>query len=540
MDKNSKKMIKRDLYSAGVITREGGEDSRRIRGYALVFDTPSVPFVDCEGWYVDETIARDAISAETLAASDIVLTMFHDDHLLLARSNKGAGGLEYGIDDHGVWFEAEMPDTVDGDKALELVNRGILSGCSFAAGIDPTKVDCESITKDGKEITHYTIREIAQVYDFTLTHCPRYDTTEVSLRDLYQRAPIKAQPQPDEAPEAEPEHAPDADAELAAAMRDEQKSEIINNKPQDKMDDKKTLTQMVREFVDHGTRGTIDIRRNASANAIKVPAVEGAGLVPEKHQGVIYALTEGVIYDKLGIPLSYSNSGTFTWTTAGVASVSITGEGVDVVPQTLSLSKIAAKPERVAAAVEVSREAIYQSETVIEDIVNRQLNAAVRDFVNKVMLSTTKVAGAATLAGPLVAAPVVNIPKAYTYKDLVALKAKPAKAGLGINATTAFVVSHDLYATLESTPRDAGSGLMIIEDGKLAGVPVFASDAIGANAIAYGDWSCQAAGFFGELSLTVDPYTGAKSNTVNFVLNFGFATATLRQDGFVLGKIANS
>lgn len=538
MDKNSKKMIKRDLYSAGVITREGGEDSRRIRGYALVFDTPSVPFVDCEDWYMDETIARDAISAETLAASDIVLTMFHDDHLLLARSNKGTGGLEYGIDDHGVWFEAEMPKTTDGDKALELVNRGILSGCSFAAGIDPTKVDCESTTKDGKEVTHYTIREIAQVYDFTLTHCPRYDTTEVSLRDIYQRAPIKAQ-QP-EAPEAEPEHAPDADAELAAAMRDEQKSEIINNKPQDKMDDKKTLTQMVREFVDHGTRGTIDIRRNASANAIKVPAVEGAGLVPEKHQGVIYALTEGVIYDKLGIPLSYSNSGTFTWTTAGVASVSITGEGVDVVPQTLALSKIAAKPERVAAAVEVSREAIYQSETAIEDIVNRQLNAAVRDFVNKVMLSTTKVAGAATLAGPLVSAPVVNIPKAYTYKDLVALKAKPAKAGLGINATTAFVVSHDLYATLESTPRDAGSGLMIIEDGKLAGVPVFASDAIGANAIAYGDWSCQAAGFFGDLSLIVDPYTGAKSNTVNFVLNFGFATATLRQDGFVLGKIANA
>lgn len=539
MDKNSKKMIKRDLYSAGVITREGGEDSRRIRGYALVFDTPSVPFVDCEDWYMDETIARDAISAETLAASDIVLTMFHDDHLLLARSNKGAGGLEYGIDDHGVWFEAEMPDTVDGDKALELVNRGILSGCSFAAGIDPAKVDCESTTKDGKEVTHYTIREIAQVYDFTLTHCPRYDTTEVSLRDLYQRAPIKAE-QPAETPEAEPEHAPDADAELAAAMRDEQKSEIINNKPQDKMEDKKTLTQMVREFVDHGTRGTIDIRRNASANAIKVPAVEGAGLVPEKHQGVIYALTEGVIYDKLGIPLSYSNSGTFTWTTAGVASVSITGEGVDVVPQTLALSKIAAKPERVAAAVEVSREAIYQSETAIEDIVNRQLNAAVRDFINKVMLSTTKVTGAATLTGPLVSAPVVNIPKAYTYKDLVALKAKPAKAGLGINATTAFVVSHDLYATLESTPRDAGSGLMIIEDGKLAGVPVFASDAIGANAIAYGDWSCQAAGFFGDLSLIVDPYTGAKSNTVNFVLNFGFATATLRQDGFVLGKIANS
>lgn len=539
MDKNSKKMIKRDLYSAGVITREGGEDSRRIRGYALVFDTPSVPFVDCEDWYMDETIARDAISAETLAASDIVLTMFHDDHLLLARSNKGAGGLEYGIDDHGVWFEAEMPKTIDGDKALELVNRGILSGCSFAAGIEPGKVDCESITKDGKTVDHYTIREIAQVYDFTLTHCPRYDTTEVSLRDLYQRTPIKAE-QPAETPEAEPEHVPDADAELAAAMRDEQKSEIINNKPQDKMDDKKTLTQMVREFVDHGTRGTIDIRRNASANAIKVPAVEGAGLVPEKHQGVIYALTEGVIYDKLGIPLSYSNSGTFTWTTAGVASVSITGEGVDVVPQTLALSKIAAKPERVAAAVEVSREAIYQSETAIEDIVNRQLNAAVRDFINKVMLSTTKVTGAATLAGPLVSAPVVNIPKAYTYKDLVALKAKPAKAGLGINATTAFVVSHDLYATLESTPRDAGSGLMIIEDGKLAGVPVFASDAIGANAIAYGDWSCQAAGFFGDLSLIVDPYTGAKSNTVNFVLNFGFATATLRQDGFVLGKIATA
>lgn len=53
----------------------------------------------------------------------------------------------------------------------------------------------------------------------------------------------------------------------------------------------------------------------------------------------------------------------------------------------------------------------------------------------------------------------------------------------------------------ESTPRDAGSGLMIIENDKIAGVPVFCTNYInndGGIHVGLGVWSYQALGQFGE------------------------------------------
>ena len=59
---------------------------------------------------------------------------------------------------------------------------------------------------------------------------------------------------------------------------------------------------------------------------------------------------------------------------------------------------------------------------------------------------------------------------------------------------------------------------------------------IGAGNIGFGDWSYQAAGFFGDMNLVVDPYTLARNNAVDFVLNTRFGTVTLREEAFVLGK----
>lgn len=180
---------KREIFTASQLRLreiDGQEESRTITGYAILFDVPSAPFYEDEEEVIREVIAPDAVSLELLDKSDIKMTMFHDRQLLLARSNKGSGTLSYGIDDKGVYFEFEAPDTADGDKAIELVKRGDIAGCSFAFSTryyDRAFVEESVVHGDKVEVT-YRVKVITGIYDFTLAADPAYPDTSVEAREI--------------------------------------------------------------------------------------------------------------------------------------------------------------------------------------------------------------------------------------------------------------------------------------------------------------------------------------------------------------------
>jgi len=131
-------------------------------------------------------IAPSAITRQLLNKCDIKFTMFHDRQLILARSNKGKGTLTYSVDGKGVAFSFDAPHTVDGDKALELVRRGDIRGCSFAFSTQYYNPDCVTRTEQtvkGKRQITYTVKAITAVYDFTLAADPAYPDTSVSARE---------------------------------------------------------------------------------------------------------------------------------------------------------------------------------------------------------------------------------------------------------------------------------------------------------------------------------------------------------------------
>ena len=192
MKKTSNEIITRTLHTAGdlhVREAEGGCESRTITGYAILFNTPSAPLWDDDDEEVREVIAPEAVTRSLLDTCDIKMTMFHNRQLILARSKEGAGTLSYTVDDKGVAFSFDAPNTADGDKALELVRRGDIAGCSFmfrARYWDREKVEISTETRDGKAYTVYTVRQIEGIYDFTLAADPAYpDTTcEAAEREL--------------------------------------------------------------------------------------------------------------------------------------------------------------------------------------------------------------------------------------------------------------------------------------------------------------------------------------------------------------------
>lgn len=188
---------------SGLRIREAtdGAESRTIEGYALKFGVRSRLLCDWWNNYY-EVLEPGCVTREMLDKQDIKLTMFHDRQLVLARSNKGNGTLSYEVDKVGVKFWAEMPHTVDGDKALELVSRGDIAGCSFIYSTDDddseNAVSYERLDEkgdDGEDILLRHVKRIDNVYDFTITTDPAYEQTDVSKREV-EAAGIKFEQQP--------------------------------------------------------------------------------------------------------------------------------------------------------------------------------------------------------------------------------------------------------------------------------------------------------------------------------------------------------
>lgn len=203
MVKNKDTVVNRILHTVTDLrvreAQEGEAASRTITGYAILFGVPSEPLYAYDDEEAREVIAPGAVTKELLDGCDIKMTMFHDRQLILARSKNGAGTLTYGVDDKGVYFEFEAPNTVDGDKALELVRRSDISGCSFAFSThyyDSAYVSRDVQRVDGKTIITYTVNVITGIYDFTLAADPAYPDTncEAEVRELIRELREPKQP----------------------------------------------------------------------------------------------------------------------------------------------------------------------------------------------------------------------------------------------------------------------------------------------------------------------------------------------------------
>lgn len=172
---------------------EGSGESRTIEGYAIVFGVESRILADYWENY-REIIEPGAITEEQLKEMDIKMTMFHNREKILARSNQGEGTLKLRVDEVGVHYEFDAPNTVDGDTALELVKRGDLSGSSFMFWTDEKSGVSYEKRSDG--IMLRRVKTIGMIYDMTIAADPAYEQTTVAAREAYSQFEKKEQKQP--------------------------------------------------------------------------------------------------------------------------------------------------------------------------------------------------------------------------------------------------------------------------------------------------------------------------------------------------------
>lgn len=336
-----------------------------------------------------------------------------------------------------------------------------------------------------------------------------------------------------------PEEKAECDRLSAENARIQVRANAYNTTP----DEVKTISTEVRDAVNAGGKHSLKLAHEVSLrDRTMVADPTAGGLVKDLIQPTVLPLMEQTVYDLVGIPMQQGLAGNFVWPVVEFGSATINGEGETLSTQKLKFNKLTASPERIGYAYEATRESIEQSEGVVETLINQAIPMGVNDLLNRILMSTTKQVGANLMQGPFVALAdnaqtLATSAEDIKWADLNKMKAGILKNGIRGN-NLAWVMTKSTAAILEGTPINAkGIYRPMIENGVLCGVPVFTTEAIGDNYIGLGDWSYQPAGFFGEPTMLVDPYTTALDNSVRFVYNTHFATKTIREEAFALAKI---
>lgn len=256
-----------------------------------------------------------------------------------------------------------------------------------------------------------------------------------------------------------------------------------------------------------------------------------ANIIPLTIGDIIQPLEKGLILNKVGMKMQYGMVGAWQFPIVAGVEATIEDENAEVNDTTIDIGKINPSPKRVTIAIPVSNRAIDQSNGTLLEIVRTQLPMAVARLLNKWMFSPTKITTKAS-DGCFVNPKTKINATGNAWKDAITLKGKVMATGVIFDGTPAYVCSATKYAELESTPRDTGSGLMVIENGKINGFPVFITEYIGEGVLGFGIFSYELVGQFGKMRMTYDPYTGAKKNLVYFVFSSDYDMLTLRSEAF--------
>lgn len=302
------------------------------------------------------------------------------------------------------------------------------------------------------------------------------------------------------------------------------------------------FSQAVFDVVNH--RSLEDYAGVVSENGIKVveraatitDTAAATSMVPVTVGEIIEPLEKGLVLDKLGVKMQSGLVGELVFPTLAAVEATIQGENVAVTDTKLNIDKIKATPKRVSISIPVSKRAINQTNYSLQDVVLKQISLGVARTLNKWMFSGTALAGASN--GVFVkAAPDVKYATALSFANVVELESTVMDKGVDVtDGTAAYVCTPKVYGALKSTPKAAGSAEMICQNGLVNGYPVLVTNYMDADTIGFGVFSNVGIGQFGDIDLIIDPYTGAKSNTVNFVLNSDYDIVVARPEAFAIAK----
>lgn len=309
--------------------------------------------------------------------------------------------------------------------------------------------------------------------------------------------------------------------------------------------------QAVRSVAKREADG-VSINFRAIANA--TTAATTAGAASESTLGVVEPLEKGLILETIGAQIRTDIPGGGKWAVVAPAQATFENEATELSTSAVNVTKKATTPHRLGIKVFVSHEAMLMSDI---DLMNRvimpEVQKAIRRELNAWMFATTAYNSAHGAAGVFVnAATKVTAKGAVpTAAELAQLRGKVKAKGAYDDGTYRYVMSSIMAAELSTTPVAEGSSKMILEDGKIGGVPVFETEYIehgnsnvdtkGAKYVGFGRFSDAVVAQFGAAELNIDSnsVTAASAGGTYVVLNVWYDLVSL-YDGKSFGLLTST
>ena len=161
----------RSLQDFSLVPREEGSEEYRVKGTAVVFDTPTVLY-ECDGVKYCEIIDRHAFDGCDL--SDVIFNYNHGGKVVARLRNKT---LALAITERGLDMEAELSGTQAGRELYEEIDGGYIDKMSFSFSVREAKYDSVTHTR--------TITKVKKLYDVSAVDIPAYEETSISARSFF-------------------------------------------------------------------------------------------------------------------------------------------------------------------------------------------------------------------------------------------------------------------------------------------------------------------------------------------------------------------
>ena len=158
------------LTNAPVEVRNVEGEVKRSGGYAALYNSRT------ELWPgVYEELAPGFF--DDVLGDDVRALFNHDANLVLGRT--GSGTLRLSLDDKGLRYEYDTPDTTAGKDLQVLIERGDVTQSSFGFWPDMSKAE-RSTLEDGSILIRQT--RAKKLYDVSPVTYPAYEDTSVEAR----------------------------------------------------------------------------------------------------------------------------------------------------------------------------------------------------------------------------------------------------------------------------------------------------------------------------------------------------------------------
>ena len=549
-------------------------DSRILSGYAAVFNSESK---DLGGF--TEMISPTAFEG-VIERSDVFAVLDHDRNKVLARSKMGKGSLELNIDEKGLQFRFESPNTTLGNDVLSMVKRGDLTDASFCFTVEDENWQKR---EDGSYLR--TINKIGDLFDVAICYNGAYPEsyTEVALRSLdkfkeeLRAAECVEEEDSDDVDETNDEttektneetvdETPDKteneqetdinkdgseeeEPEDKEKEKDKQKNRhmenfsivksirsVVDNRPMDEVN-QNVLNAGRKEMRDAGISfgGQIQLPLEYRETPTPTPSVTvnqagvdtyGKELIQTDKFSLMEPLTNKLVFTELGATyLNVTNNVSVPKMSA--LNAGWVGEIEDSAKTSATFETVDYSPKRISAYIDISKTLLYQDGTGVENMIRNQIVEALAQVLESTVLGTEaetnkKPAGIFNAAGA----------KELTFAGLVSMEKALEEAN--VNGEFKYLVNPAIKATLRQTAVGGSKSdfrMLLDSDNEINGIPVVCTN--NAKGIAVADWSNLWITTFGGVDIVVDTVSQAVKNCIRIVVSMNVDAKFVRDEAVV-------